>query len=188
MAQEGRVFVVAGPSGAGKGTLIRRALENARNLYYSVSVTTRLPGAGEVEGKDYHFISDEQFDALVRQDAFLEWEEVHGRRYGTLESEVEKARVAGKDVLLELDVKGALNVRSKLEDALLVFVMPPSLEELEARLRKRDREGEEDISARMREAEREIETGRADFDVVIANDDVDEAAAQLLRVIREEPA
>ena len=103
-------------------------------------------------------------------------------------SEVEKARAAGNKVLLELDVKGALNVRSKLEDALLVFVMPPSLEVLEARLRKRDREGEEDIGARTREAEREIETGRAGFDVVIVNDDVDEAAAQLLKVIREEPA
>lgn len=186
MPEKGRVFVVAGPSGAGKGTLIRLALEKAGNIHYSISVTTRPPGAGEVDGKDYHFISDERFDALVRQDALLEWEEVYGRRYGTLKSEVEKARNEGKDVLLELDVKGALNVRTRLEDALLVFIMPPSLEELESRLMKRDRDGHEDIGARLKEAEKEMEAGRTAFDVVIENIDIDEAAARLSVIIREE--
>jgi guanylate kinase len=179
---------VAGPSGAGKGTLIGRALEKLEDVDYSVSATTRPIATGEIDGIDYHFVSDGRFDELVEADAFLEWEEVFGRRYGTIRSEVDRALSAGKDVLLELDVKGALTVKSKLKDALLIFIMPPTLGELETRLKRRSRDGERDINERTKLAPGEIEVGRAGFDVIIVNDDVDEAAAKLETALRGEKA
>ena len=186
MSKETRVFVVAGPSGAGKGTLIGRALEKLGDVDYSVSTTTRPRAPGEVEGKDYYFLSEEQFDDLVDKDAFLEWEEVFGKRYGTLASEVDKARSLGHDVLLELDVKGALTVKSKIKDALLVFVMPPTLDALESRLKNRNREDAGDIGRRTKLAPGEIQVGKSEFDVIIVNEDIEEAAAKLVRVLRGE--
>ena len=186
MEQKGRVFVVAGPSGAGKDTLIRKALQKVEDIHYSVSATTRAPREGEVEGRDYYFLSDDEFGSLATQGALLEWEEVFGKRYGTLGSEVEKATVSGKNILLELDVKGALNVKSKIKDALLVFIMPPSLEELESRLEKRRLDKEGDIKLRTDIAPREMEIGRNSFDVVIVNDDADKATEKLASVLRGE--
>ncbi|MCJ7746010.1 MAG: guanylate kinase [Actinobacteria bacterium] len=186
MEKKGRVFVVAGPSGAGKDTLIGKAMQKVGNIHYSVSATTRPPREGEVEGRDYYFLSDDGFDRLVAQGALLEWEEVFGNRYGTLRSEVEKATAPGKNVLLELDVKGALNVKLKIGDALLVFIMPPSLKELESRLEKRRLDREEDIKLRTEIAPREIEIGRNSFDVIIVNDDADKATEKLASVLRGE--
>ncbi|MCJ7652616.1 MAG: guanylate kinase [Actinobacteria bacterium] len=188
MEERGRVFVVAGPSGAGKDTLIRKALEMAENIHYSVSATTRPPREGEVEGRDYYFLSESEFDRLVAQGALLEWEEVFGNRYGTLKREVEKAAAYGQNVLLELDVEGALNVKSKIKDAVLIFIMPPSLKELESRLEKRKKDKESDIKLRTDIAPREIEVGRTKFDFIIVNDDVDRAAEEFASVLRGERA
>jgi len=180
------VFVVAGPSGAGKGTLIRRVLSETPGLQYAVSATTRVPRQGEVNGKDYYFLGVEEFERLIEQGEFLELEEVYGNRYGTLKSEVEDVVSTGRDVLIEVDVKGALTVRSQLAAALLVFIMPPSMEELESRLRKRDTDSDSEIKARIKVAPWEVKTGENDFDVVIVNSDIDEAADKLARVLRGE--
>lgn len=186
MERKGRVFVVAGPSGAGKDTLIRKALQKVEDIHYSVSATTRPPREGEVEGRDYYFLSDDEFDRLAAQGALLESEEVFGKRYGTLRSEVETATASGKNILLELDVKGALNVKSKMNDAVLIFIMPPSLEELESRLEKRRLDKEGDIKLRTDIAPREMEIGRNSFDVIIVNDDADKATEKLASVLRGE--
>lgn len=180
MARKGRVYVVAGPSGAGKGTLLRQALEG-RDVHLTVSVTTRPPRPGEVDGGDYRFATGEEFDRLVAADAFLEWKDVYGNRYGTLRSEVEEHASAGRDVVLEIDVKGALEVKAKLPGARLIFIAPPSLEELEARLRGRDADLEPDIRTRSEVAPWEIDVGKREFDAVIVNDDVRQAAAELAR-------
>lgn len=187
MRGSGRVFVVAGPSGVGKGTLIRRALEiidTPEDYCYSVSSTTRPQGEGEVEGRDYHFVSDEQFDRLVEEGAFLEWERVHGNRYGTLKSEVGRALDKGCNVILELDVKGALTVKSRLGESQLIFIMPPTLKVLESRMRKRSRDVDGDMKLRIENAVEEIRTGRSRFDVLIVNDDLEKAARQLADVMR----
>ena len=182
MKRTGRVFVVAGPSGAGKDTLIREVMKDL-DIHLSVSVTTRQPRLGEVNGRDYRFISDEDFDRLMAENAFLECKEVYGRRYGTLKSEVEEAVASGTDVILEIDVKGALEVRSRLEDATLVFIMPPSLAELETRLRGREADHEGEIKTRTDIAPLEIEIGKKEFDVIIVNDDIERAAADLATIL-----
>lgn len=180
------MFVVAGPSGAGKGTLIRKVLSETPGVHYAVSATTRAPRQGEVNGKDYYFLGEEEFEGLIDQGEFLESEEVYGNRYGTLKSEVQKAVSSGRDVLVEVDVKGALTVHSQLAGALMVFIMPPSMEELESRLRKRGTDSESEIGARIEVAPWEVKTGESDFDVVIVNSDVEEAADELARVLRGE--
>jgi guanylate kinase len=183
---KGRVFVVAGPSGAGKGTLIRKALQKVDNVHYSVSATTRPPREGEVEGRDYYFLTDDDFNRMAERSDFLESEEVFGNRYGTLRKEVEDATKSGRNVLLELDVKGALNVKSKIVDALLIFIMPPSLDELESRLEKRRLDGEDDIKKRTDIAPSEIEVGSNSFDIIIVNDNAEMAAEELASMMRGE--
>jgi len=178
------VFVVAGPSGAGKDTLIARALEELPGMHYSVSATTRPRRKGEIDGRDYYFISEEEFDDRLKEGQFLEWEEVFGRKYGTLKSEITGALADGKDVLLELDVKGALQARSKLSDSVLIFIMPPSVEELRSRLEKRDQNEDEDITTRMKVAPREIEVGKREFDRIIVNRDAEDAARSLIELLR----
>jgi len=182
MVKKGRIFVIAGPSGAGKDTLIKRAIENL-DVHLSVSATTRKPRPGEVEGSDYRFLSDREFDRLVASDAFLEWKDVYDNRYGTLKCEVEDAISAGLDVILEIDVKGALDIKSRVEDAVLVFIMPPSMEELEARLRGREADPESEIKTRTEIAPWEIEMGEKEFEIVIVNDDIDRAVGELAMVL-----
>lgn len=180
-----RVYVVSGPSGAGKGTLIQKALKRADGVAYSISATTRPMGRNEAEGKDYHFLTDGEFDRLLEQDGFLEWEEVYGSRYGTLRSEVDEALAGGRSIILELDTKGALNIRGQVTDAVLVFIMPPSIDELEARIRHRRRGAGEAIETRIAAARREIEAGRS-FDHVIVNNEIESAAGKLLEIIKGE--
>lgn len=182
MNKTGRVFVVAGPSGAGKDTLIREVMRDLE-VHLSVSVTTRGPRPGEVDGRDYRFVSDDEFDRLVAGGEFLEWKEVYGKRYGTLASEVEGQTASGRDVVLEIDVKGALEVKSRLESAKLIFIMPPSMGELETRLRGREADGEGEIKTRMDIAPWEMEVGRKEFDVIIVNDDRVRAAGELARAL-----
>ena len=170
-----RVFVIAAPSGAGKTTLRDYLLKHHPDLYFSVSATTRTPRAGEVIHKDYHFMTKEEYDRHRAQDDFLEHAEVFGNYYGTLRQPVEKNLRAGRKVLLDVDTRGARQVKQKMPEAVLIFIMPPSMEELEKRLRSRGTESEEIIQQRLNEARHEI--ARNDFfDYIVINDNL--AAAQ----------
>jgi guanylate kinase len=166
----------------GKGTVVRRLLEARPDLTFSVSLTTRDARPGEVEGRDYRFVLDAEFDRMIEAGGFLEWAEVFGARYGTPAEPVETARAAGRDVLLELDVQGARAVRDRVPDGVLVFLQPPSEEELARRLRARGTEEGPDLERRLAEARDEMaETSW--FDHVVVNDRVEEAAAEVLAII-----
>lgn len=183
---KGRIFVIAGPSGAGKDTLIRKVVEGLEGFHCSVSATTRKPREGEVDGVDYFFLPDSEFDTRERNGEFLEHKNVYGNRYGTLREEVERYINEGVDVLLEIDVQGALDVKSKLAEALLIFIMPPSLDELKSRLINRKTDVTSEIKTRMEIAPKEIEIGRNDFDIIITNENVEEAANRLAAVLKGE--
>ena len=182
MGRKARLFVLSGPSGAGKGTVLARVREERPELGLTVSAATRKPRAGEVDGVSYHFMSEERFLELVRQGAFLEWANVHGNHYGTLNSEVDKCLSRGQSVFLEIDVQGAFAVREKRSDAVLVFVEPPSIEELERRLRGRGTESEEAIRLRLSNARHEMELADR-YDARIVNDNLEGAVAELLALI-----
>lgn len=173
-----RLFVVSGPSGVGKGTLIRHVREELPSLGLTVSATTRNPRPGEVDGRDYYFLSDQRFDKLISQDAFIEWAHVHSDRKGTLKSEVAKNLSTGHSVLLELDVQGGLAIKHAHPDAYLIFVAPPTYEELEKRLRARATDDEQDIELRLANARKELEMA-ARYDCVIVNDSVQQAFTAL---------
>lgn len=175
--------VLAGPTAVGKGTLVRRLRELYPHLPVSVSVTTRKPRPGEVDGEDYFFVSNEQFDRLVQTDALLEWAVVHGKhRYGTPAGWVEEQRRQGVPVLLEVDLEGARQVRERKPDCQTVFVAPPSWEELERRLVGRGTEGEEERGRRLATARQEL-AAADEFDVVLVNDDVNRTADELARLL-----
>jgi len=179
----GRLFVVSGPSGVGKGTLISRAREQVPGLELATSATTRPMRPGEVDGRDYHFLTAEQFDQRVGEGAFLEHVEFAGHRYGTLRSEVERRLADGSNVILEIDVPGAREIERQLPDSVLVFIAPPDVGDLEQRLIGRGTNSPQDIATRLRIARSELEAG-TDFRYVIVNDDVERAASQLTELIR----
>ena len=166
----------------GKGTLVSLLRERLPRLGLTVSATTRAPRPGEIDGVSYHFMSEEEFDRRVADGEFLEWAWVHDHRYGTLASEVERVVSGGLSVILEIDVQGGLAVRSAIPDAVLVFVEPPSMEELERRLRGRGTEDEASIEVRLANARSEM-AHAADYDVRIVNDDLARAVAELEDVI-----
>lgn len=174
----GDLYVVSGPSGAGKGTLLSLVMSMLDNIWLSVSATTRKPRTGELEGLHYFFISNEEFDNLISMDGLLEWASVHGERYGTLRSEVETRLAEGIDVILEIDPQGALQVLSKEEQAVLIFIEPPSLEELERRLKGRGTENADAIQKRMADS-LELWEYREQYHYVIVNDDLTTAAHEL---------
>lgn len=182
MPRTPRLFVVSGPSGAGKGTLVSLVREQRPDLGLTVSATTRQPRPGEVDGVSYHFLTNEEFSARVERGEFLEWAYVHGNCYGTLKSEVDRNLADGHSVILEIDVQGALNVRKSYPDAVLVFIEPPSMEVLEERLRGRGTEDEQTVRLRMADAAGEMEKA-CEYDERVVNDDLHQAAAQLMRVL-----
>lgn len=161
---------------------MRTVLDLVPGLRLSVSATTRPPRPSERDGEDYRFVSDEEFDALVREGELLEWAEVFGARYGTPRRWVEEALASGQDVVLEIDVQGAEQVREALPDAVLIFLAPPSLEELERRLRARGTEDEDTLARRLAKAGWELGR-RGSFDHVVVNDDVERASAQVAAII-----
>lgn len=177
-----RLFVISGPSGAGKGTLLAELRKQRPDLGLTVSATTRSPRPGEVDGTSYYFLSDEEFRRRIAAGEFVEWAEVHGHLYGTLVSEVKRLLAKGHSLVLEIDVQGALNVRKVYPDAVLVFIEPPSMEELEHRLRSRGTEDEESIVLRLANARREMELA-ARYDARIVNDDLAEAVREMLALI-----
>lgn len=181
MARSAKLFVVSGPSGVGKGTLVSLLRDKRPNLGLTVSATTRSPRPGEVDGVAYYFLSDEEFKKRVDAGEFLEWAHVHGHCYGTLKSEVDRLISAGQSVVLEIDVQGGLMVHKQYPSAILVFIKPPSFEELEQRLRGRGTEDEKTISTRLSNASREMEYAN-DYTVCIVNDNLETALSKLEEV------
>ena len=177
-----RVFVITGPSGVGKGTLIRGLMERHPELELSVSATTRAPRPGERDGVDYHFLTREEFDRRVAAGEFVEHADYAGRSYGTLRSELDDRLGAGKPVVLEIEVQGARQVRVAVPDAVQVFIAPPSLEALRARLVGRGTDDAGEVERRLRVAEREL-TAQPEFGHVVVNDRLDEALAQLSAIL-----
>lgn len=177
-----RLFVVSGPAGVGKGTLVARVRALRPNIALTVSATTRDPRAGEVNGVHYHFLTDEAFQAHIDAGDFLEWAQVHDHRYGTLRSEVDTALAAGNSVILEIDVQGGESVRRLYPDVVRLFVEPPSWETLEERLRGRGSETEESLRLRLKTAKRELALADT-YDVRIVNDDLEEATAEFAALI-----
>jgi guanylate kinase len=182
-AVTGRLLVVSGPSGVGKGTVIAAALRLAPGLELATSATTRPRRPDEVDGREYHFLSEAEFLRRVDRGDFLEHVSYAGNRYGTLRSEVERRLRAGRDVVLEIEVVGARAIKRQMPEAVLVFIAPPEAADLEARLRGRGTDTDEEIEDRLKIARREMES-QTEFDHVIVNDDAERAAADLAELVR----
>ena len=182
----GKVVIVSAPSGAGKTSIVKHVLELLPELRFSTSATTRAMRKGEVNGKDYHFLTVDDFKRGISHDEFLEWEEVyHNQFYGTLKSEIQRIWDEGKVVIFDVDVKGGLNIKKFFGDkALALFVEPPTVQELENRLRKRGTETEESLRKRVAKAEYELSFA-PQFDKIILNDNLDDAREEMLQTIRE---
>ena len=185
---KGLLIVISGPSGVGKGT-VRKALfeRDDHNLVYSISMTTRKPRVGEINGKDYFFVSREEFEKRIKENGFLEYAEFVGNYYGTPIDEVKKQIAAGNEVVLEIEVQGALQVREKVKDAVFVFIAPPSLESLYSLLHNSVIENEEIIKQRIEKAKKEIDLAYK-YDYIVINDTVDNAADRIMAIIRAEHA
>ena len=180
-----RVFVITGPSGVGKGTLIRGLMEREPRLQLSVSATTRDPRPGEGDGVDYHFLSPEEFDRRVSGGDFVEHADYAGRRYGTLRSELERRTTAGVPVVLEIEVQGARQVRAAMPEAVQVFIAPPSLAALRTRLVGRGTDDAAEVERRLQVAEEEL-AAQPEFGHVVVNDRLDEALDQLAEIVSGE--
>jgi guanylate kinase len=177
------LVVVSGASGAGKSSLLQRLLAATPRLRFSVSHATRAPRPGEQDGVEYHFVDRARFEQLIREQAFLEWAEVHGDLKGTSRAELELARAAGVELLLDLDVQGAEQVRRRYPQAVTIFVLPPSFAELERRLRGRGQDSEEVVRRRLRNARDEMRRF-AEYDFVVVNDDFERCVGDLVALVR----
>lgn len=180
--QQGKLVVITGPSGVGKGTLVKLLLTRFSELYLSISATTRKPRTGEVNEKDYYFLTPLEFEEMINNGQLLEWAEYAGNYYGTPRPPVEKQIQAGKIVILEIEVLGARQVKKAFSEALLLFILPPSVAELERRLKDRNTDSEEAILKRLAKAKAEIDAS-AEFDYQIINDDLDLALQQIENII-----
>jgi guanylate kinase len=180
-----KVFVITGPSGVGKGTLIAKLLDRVPGLELSVSATTREPRGGEVDGRDYHFLTAEEFDRRIEREDFLEFATYSGNRYGTLRSEVRKRLEDGRSVVLEIEVQGASQVRAAMRESVQVFIAPPDPAVLRRRLESRGTDSTDAIDARLKVAEVEL-AAQGDFDHLVVNDDLSRAAACLEGIVRAE--
>jgi len=185
ITMKGNLFVVSGPSGVGKGTLCKMLCEKDEKIFLSVSATTRAPREGEVNGVSYHFLTNEQFDEKVANDEFYEWARVHNNRYGTLKQTVQDKLNEGYDVLLEIDVQGGMNMKKQENDAILIFIAPPSEEVLRERLTGRQTETPEQIELRLKNAFGELEY-KDRYDHIVINDDLTTALDELYALIVNE--
>lgn len=183
---QGKLLIFSAPSGSGKTTIVKHLLSNFENLAFSVSATSRQPRANEVNGKDYYFLTEKEFRRRIDNDEFLEWEEVYaGIFYGTLKNEVERLRNNGKTVVFDVDVVGGVNIKKYYKDeALAVFIKPPSVEELRIRLKNRLTETDDAIAMRIAKAEQEL-SFEIQFDVVLINDDLQTAVEKAERLVSD---
>lgn len=184
--KSGKLFVFSAPSGSGKTTLVKHLLQQGLPLGFSISATSRAPRGEEVDGKDYYFLSEEAFRQKIKEDAFIEYEEVYeGNFYGTLRSEIDRLWAEGKHVLFDIDVIGGLNVKAEYpEETLAIFVQPPSFEELEKRLRERNTETEDKIQQRLDKSATEL-TYSQDFDLILVNDDLTKAKREVVGLVKQ---
>ncbi|MCB9481873.1 MAG: guanylate kinase [Desulfobacteraceae bacterium] len=180
----GRIFVISAPSGAGKSTLCNFLIKEINDLSFSVSYTTREPRKGEVEGHDYFFTDKKIFETWIKEERFVEYAFVHGNYYGTSKDYLEKSVKQGKNILLEIDVQGARQIREKFSDAVLIFINPPSFDELRKRLVGRGTDSEEIIKQRLEAAENEMSASKF-FDYIIVNDDFGKASKELKKLIEK---
>ena len=179
------VFIISAPSGSGKSTLVARLMARDPGLMFSVSYTTRKPRGHEVDGESYRFVARADFEAMIARDEFLEWAQVFGNYYGTHRGILEQARAAGKDLVLDIDVQGARQLKSRIPEAVTVFILAPSRQILEQRLRARGEDRDDVISRRLREAAGEIRRYN-DYDYVLINRDLEESDAVLSAIVRAE--
>ena len=182
MTKEGLLVVISGPSATGKGTVCKALLDKESQIYYSISATTRFPRPGEEDGINYFFLDRGKFEEMIAADEFLEWAEVYGNYYGTPKSKVCEELSKGRNVILEIDIQGALKVKNKSPYGVFIFIMPPSLEELEARIRKRGTETEEVIQKRLGCARAEI-AALSQYHYVVINDEVEKAVEKIMAII-----
>lgn len=180
--RKGTLYVFTGPSGAGKGTLLSRLRAEDARIFYSISATTRAPRPGEIDGEHYYFLAKADFERKIEQNAFLEYAKYVDNYYGTLEAPVEQKLAAGFDVILEIEVQGAMQVKEKRPDAVMVFIAPPSFEELARRLRDRGTEDEEKVRKRLETAQKELESMNL-FDHVVMNDEIERAVQELHEIL-----
>ncbi len=185
MDKQGKLFVISGPSGVGKGTLVNEILNRNPKIKLSVSVTTRLPRPNEVDGVNYHFFTKEKFQELVKNNEFIEWAQFADNYYGTYEKVVNDILTEGYDLIVEIDVQGALQIKTKRPDATLIFILPPSFEELKSRLKGRCTETEEVIEKRLSIVESEYEK-RNYFDYQIVNDNLENSVLELEKILTKE--
>lgn len=182
----GKLIIVSAPSGAGKTTLVKHLLENFNSIEFSVSCATRNPRENEVNGKDYYFLTPEEFKQKIENQEFAEWEEVYsGSFYGTLKSEISRIWANGKAVIFDIDVEGGINLKKMYpNNSLSVFIMPPSVDELEKRLRARNTESDDKLQMRVEKAEKELILAPK-FDAIIVNDDLEKSKLEILELIYE---
>ncbi len=180
--QKGQLFVITAPSGTGKNTIIEMVRKDLKGLGYSISHTTRAPRKGEIDGVHYYFVGKEEFEKMVQAQEFVEWAVVYNQLYGTSIAGVRSAQVSGKDVLLDLDIQGARQIKKRFSDSTSIFIAPPSLQTLRERLEKRSSYDGTDIDLRMTEAVQEIRECR-NFDFLIVNDDLRQAVSEVESVI-----
>ncbi len=185
MGKIGIIFIISAPSGAGKTTLCKDLMLEFPDIKFSISCTTRKMRPGEIDGRDYHFISKDQFKKIADEGGFAEWAEVHGELYGTTVSELKKGAKEGFDLILDIDWQGARQIKEKLSDAVYIFIHPPSLDELENRLRKRGKDSDETIKKRLKNAKEEISHSEW-YDHNITNDELTEAMALLKSIVKTE--
>jgi guanylate kinase len=185
MEYPGNLFVVAAPSGAGKSSLVKALLELDSHVQPSVSHTTRAPRGQEKHGREYFFVSEQEFDAMVQADAFVEWANVHNHRYGTSKKAIEERMLQGADVILEIDFQGAIQIKHVFANAISIFILPPSWEELRSRLERRGEDSPEVIELRLKNAELEVAQVR-EFDFVIINELFDRALFDLKAIVHSQ--
>ena len=182
---KGRIFVISGPSGVGKGTVVEQVLKNVDNIYLSVSATTRKIREGEKEGINYFFKTKKEFQEMINSDQFLEWAEFAGDFYGSPKFSINNYLSCGKDVILEIEIQGAKQIKEKCSDSILVFLAPPSFEALEERLIKRQTESVEKVKIRLKKAKEEMGETKL-FHYLVVNDDLKEAVDNVISIIRAE--
>jgi guanylate kinase len=185
MSNKGKLIVISGPSGVGKGTIVEQVVRKS-DARLSVSATTRPPGKGEVNGVNYWFMSRDEFEHLVENGEFLEYADVFGNLYGTRRDKTDQMLEEGKPVILEIDVQGGLQVKEKYPDAVMIFILPPDMEQLEKRIRDRGRDEEQTIKVRLAKAQKEIAVGKEHYAHLVVNDKLQDAVDKVIEIIESQ--